>query len=40
MAEEVVIADQRKALIDTTELADRVYFVPPTGIGTLNPLVT
>ena len=27
-----VMDDQRKALTDTTELTDTVYFVPPTGI--------
>ena len=31
-----VMADQRKALADTTELTDTVYFVHPTGIRTLN----
>ena len=33
-----VMADQHKALADTTELTDTVYFVHPTGIRTLNPL--
>ena len=35
-----VIADQRKALADTTELTDTVYFVHPNGIRTLNPWVS
>ena len=35
-----VMADQRKALADTTELTDTVYFVHPTGIRTLNPWVS
>ena len=30
-----VMADQRKALADTTELTDTVYFVHPTGIQAL-----
>ena len=30
-----VMADQRKALADTTELTDTVYFVHPTGIRTV-----
>ena len=30
------MADQRKALTDTTELTDTVNFVHPTGIRTLN----
>ena len=33
------MADQRKALADTTELTDIVYFLHPTRIQTLNPLV-
>ena len=33
----VVMADQRKALADTAELTNMVYFVHPTGIRTLNP---
>ena len=33
------MADQRKAPTDTTELTDRVYFVHPTGIQTINPWV-
>ena len=36
----VVISDQHKALTDTTELTDTVYFVHPTGIQTLNPWVS
>ena len=34
------MADQRKALADTTEFTDTVYFVNPTGIQTLNPWVS
>ena len=34
------MADQRKALTDTNELTDTVYFVHPTGIRTLNPWVS
>ena len=33
------MADQRKALADTTELTDTVYFVHPTGIRTLRTMV-
>ena len=34
-----VMVDQRKALADTTELTDTVYFVHPTGIRTLRTMV-
>ena len=35
-----VMADQRKALADTTELTETVYFVHPTGIRTINLCVS
>ena len=35
-----VMAHQRIALADTTELTDTVYFVHSTGIRTLNPWVS
>ena len=35
-----VMADQREALSDATELTDTVYFVHPTGIRTLNHWVS